>query len=321
MQFDNVNSSIKEKESGRTGGMEMTDSRPAIRVEALEKTYGKTMALRGLDLTVDEGTIVGVLGPNGAGKTTMVRILATLLRPDAGRAEVAGFDVVAQPDQVRTRIGLTGQYTAVDELLTGRENLELVAGLSHLARAQARRRATQLLEQFDLVEAPSILFLDEPATGLDPRSRLAMWEVIRELVAEGTTVLLTTQYLEEADRLADRIAVIDGGQVIASGTAEALKARVGGERLELSIAPGVDLEAARRAAQPFGHGPTQIDEDAGRLIVPVAGGAALLPSIVRGLDAAGVHLADLAVRQPTLDDVFLALTGQATTDHTGEEAA
>jgi len=346
MQFDNVNSSIKEKESGRTGGMEMTDSRPAIRVEALEKTYGKTRALRGLDLTVDEGTIVGVLGPNGAGKTTMVRILATLLRPDAGRAEVAGFDVVAQPDQVRTRIGLTGQYAAVDELLTGRENLELVAKLSHLARAQARRRATQLLERFDLVEAtsqpagtysggmrrrldlaaslvaaPSILFLDEPTTGLDPRSRLAMWEVIRELVAEGTTVLLTTQYLEEADRLADRIAVMDGGQVIASGTAEALKARVGGERLELSIAPGSDLQPALRAAQPFGRGPAQIDKDAGRLTLPIAGGAALLPSIVRGLDAAGVHLADLAVRQPTLDDVFLALTGQATTDHTGEEAA
>jgi len=324
----------------------MSDAKPAIQVEALEKTYGKTRALRGLDLTVEEGTIVGVLGPNGAGKTTMVRILATLLRPDAGRAEVAGFDVVAQPDQVRTRIGLTGQYTAVDELLTGRENLELVAGLSHLARAQARRRATQLLEQFDLVEAasrpagtysggmrrrldlaaslvaaPSILFLDEPTTGLDPRSRLAMWEVIRELVAEGTTVLLTTQYLEEADRLADRIAVIDGGQVIASGTAEALKARVGGERLELSIAPGSDLKPALRAAQPLGLGPAHIDEDAGRLTLPIAGGAALLPSIVRALDAAGVRLADLALRQPTLDDVFLALTGQATTDHTDEEAA
>jgi len=325
----------------------MSDAKPAIQIESLEKTYGKTRALRGLDLTVEEGTIVGVLSPNGAGKTTMVRILATLLRPDAGRAEVAGFDVVAQPDQVRTRIGLTGQYAAVDELLTGRENLELVAGLSHLARAQARRRATQLLEQFDLVEAasrpagtysggmrrrldlaaslvaaPSILFLDEPTTGLDPRSRLAMWEVIRELVAEGTTVLLTTQYLEEADRLADRIAVIDGGQVIASGTAEALKARVGGERLELSIAPGSDLKPALRAAQPLGLGrPAHIDEDAGRLTLPIAGGAARLPSIVRALDAAGVRLADLALRQPTLDDVFLALTGQATTDHTDEEAA
>ena len=326
--------------------MHMTDARPAIRVEGLEKAYGKTRALRGLDLTVDQGTIVGVLGPNGAGKTTMVRILATLLRPDAGRAEVAGFDVVAQPDQVRTRIGLTGQYAAVDELLTGRENLELVAGLSHLARARARRRATQLLERFDLtdaaarqagtysggmrrrldlatslVAAPSILFLDEPTTGLDPRSRLAMWEVIRELVAEGTTVLLTTQYLEEADQLADQIAVIDGGQLIASGTAEALKARVGGQRLELSIVPGSDLHAAVRAAQPFGEGRAQIDEGAGRFTLPIAGGAALLPSIVRELDAAGVRLADLALRQPTLDDVFLALTGQATTAHSNEEAA
>jgi len=326
--------------------MEMSEATPAIRVEALEKAYGKTRALRGLDLTVDEGTIVGVLGPNGAGKTTMVRILATLLRPDAGRAEVAGFDVVVQPDQVRARIGLTGQYAAVDELLTGRENLELVAGLSHLARAQARRRANELLERFDLTDAasrlagtysggmrrrldlaasliaaPSILFLDEPTTGLDPRSRLAMWEVIRELVTEGTTLLLTTQYLEEADQLADRIAVIDGGQVIASGTAEALKAEVGGERLELSIAPGSDIEAAARAVQPFGQGRARTDEDAGRVTLPIARGAALLPSIVRALDAAGVRLADLALRQPTLDDVFLALTGQAATHQTEEEAA
>ena len=337
---------MDEMELETTGGMEMSEATPAIRVEALEKAYGKTRALRGLDLTVDEGTIVGVLGPNGAGKTTMVRILATLLRPDAGRAEVAGFDVVAQPDQVRRRVGLTGQYAAVDELLTGRENLELVASLSHLARADAGRRASQLLERFDLtdaasrlagtysggmrrrldlaaslVAAPSILFLDEPTTGLDPRSRLAMWEVIRELVAEGTTVLLTTQYLEEADRLADRIAVIDGGRVIASGTAVALKAQVGGERLELSVAPGSDIEAAAGAAQPFGQGRAHIDEDAGRVTLPISGGAALLPSIVRGLDGAGVRLADLALRQPTLDDVFLALTGQATTNHTGEEAA
>ncbi len=324
----------------------MTNARPAILAEGLEKAYGKTTALRGLDLTVDEGTILGVLGPNGAGKTTTVRILATLLRPDAGRAEVAGFDVVSQPDQVRARIGLTGQYAAVDELLTGRENLELVAGLSHLGRARARRRAGELLERFDLVgaasrragtysggmrrrldlaaslvAAPSILFLDEPTTGLDVRSRMAMWDIIRELVADGTTVLLTTQYLEEADQLADRIAVIDGGRVIASGTAGELKARVGGERLELSLVAGSDLAAAARAAQPFGQGPAQIDRDAGRLTLPIAGGAAVLASVVRAFDGADMRLADLALRQPTLDDVFLALTGQATTHAADKEAS
>jgi ABC-2 type transport system ATP-binding protein len=324
----------------------MNNPNPAIRAEGLQKTYGSTRALRGLDLTADEGTVLGVLGPNGAGKTTTVRILATLLRPDGGRAEVAGFDVVTRPDQVRARIGLTGQYAAVDELLTGRENLELVAELSHLGRTRARRRATELLERFDLtdassrpagtysggmrrrldlaaslVAAPSILFLDEPTTGLDLRSRLAMWEIIRELVAGGTTVLLTTQYLEEADQLADRIAVIDGGQVIASGTAEELKARVGGERLELSVVPGQDLAAAALAARPFGQAPAEIDRDAGRITLPVADGAALLPAVIRALDGAGARLADLALRQPTLDDVFLSLTGQTTTHAADKEIA
>jgi ABC-2 type transport system ATP-binding protein len=316
----------------------MSTANPAIQVEGLIKRYGKTVALRGLELTVDEGTVLGVLGPNGAGKTTTVRILSTLLRPDGGHAEVAGFDVVTQPDRVRARIGLTGQYAAVDELLTGRENLELVARLAHLGRAQARRRAAELLLRFDLTQAaartvrtysggmrrrldlaaslaaaPAVLFLDEPTTGLDPRSRLAMWQVIGELVTEGTTVLLTTQYLEEADRLADRVAVIDGGRLIASGTADQLKAQVGGQGLELTVARGADLAAAADAVQPFGQGPVHADPELGRLTLPVAGGAALLPAIVRRLDEAGAHLADLALRRPTLDEVFLALTGAATT--------
>src|SRR5215472_13877391 len=249
------------------------NGRPAIRVEGLVKRYGRFEALRGLDLRADEGTVLGLLGPNGSGKTTTVRILSTLLRPDGGRAEVAGFDVVAQPHEVRARIGLTGQFAAIDDLLTGRENLELAARLSHLGRTAARRVAGELLERFDLagaasrlartysggmrrrldlaaslVAAPAILFLDEPTTGLDPVSRLAMWDVIGRLVAEGTTVLLTTQYLEEADRLAGRIAVIDGGRVIAGGTADELKGQVGGERLELTVARASDLVAAAAAA-------------------------------------------------------------------------
>src|SRR5499433_2995807 len=248
----------------------------AIVAEGLGKRFGPVAALDGVDLALPAGGVLGVLGPNGAGKTTMVRILATLLRPDRGRAWVAGFDVAKNPAAVRRLIGLSGQYAAVDPSLTGPENLVMIGRLYGLTRRQARSRAGELIGRLELdsaagrlvrtysggmrrrldlaaslVAAPSVLFLDEPTTGLDPRSRLAMWEVIRELVAEGTTVLLTTQYLEEADRLADRIAVIDGGQVIASGTAEALKARVGGERLELSIAPGSDLQPALRAAQPF----------------------------------------------------------------------
>src|SRR3712207_2720095 len=244
--------------------------KPAILAEGLEKHYGATHALRGLDLVVEEGTIFGLLGPNGAGKTTAVRILTTLLRPDAGRAEVAGFDVLRQAEELRAHIGLTGQYAAVDEYLTGWENLEMVGQLSHLPKAQARRRADELLARFDLVEAghrlvktysggmrrrldlaaslvvaPPVLFLDEPTTGLDPRSRLAMWDVIREMVADGTTVLLTTQYLEEADQLAGQIAVIDGGQAIARGTPDELKARVGGARLELTIARESDLKIGR----------------------------------------------------------------------------
>jgi ABC-2 type transport system ATP-binding protein len=326
----------------------MTGTRAMILAEGLEKRYGDTPALRGLDLTVDEGTILGLLGPNGAGKTTAVRIFATLLKPDAGRAEVAGFDVVAQADALRAHIGLTGQYAALDEYLTGFENLEMVGRLYHLPKARARRRATELLERFDLVEAggrlvktysggmrrrldlaaslvaePPVLFLDEPTTGLDPRSRMVVWQMVRELVAGGTTVLLTTQYLEEADQLADRIAVIDGGRVIAAGTPDELKARVGGARLEVTVARAADLEAAARLLRPYGDGSLHVDREQRRVVVPAADGPGLLAAVVRELDAAAIHVDDLGLHRPTLDDVFLALTGHVarSAEAEGPEAA
>jgi ABC-2 type transport system ATP-binding protein len=313
-------------------------NKPAILAEGLHKYYGKTHALTGLDLVAEQGSVLGVLGPNGAGKTTAVRILTTLLHPDAGRAEVAGLDVVKHADALRGCIGLTGQYAAVDEYLTGYQNLEMFGRLYHLPGATARRRANELLERFDLIEAagrivktysggmrrrldlaaslimtPPVLFLDEPTTGLDPRGRLAMWKIIITLVADGTTVLLTTQYLEEADQLAHQIVVVDHGQVIAKGTADELKAQVGGERLEFTVAPEGNLNATVQVVRPYSLGEIQVDTEHRHIIVPVTQGAQLLAAVVRDLDAAQIPLYDLTLRRPTLDDVFLTLTGHTAT--------
>lgn len=312
-----------------------------IEASGLVKTYGDVVALDGLDLVVQEGQVLGLLGPNGAGKTTTVRILTTLLKPDAGEATVAGFDVVRQPDRVRRVIGLTGQYAAVDEYLTGRENLRMFGDLYHLDPAYVRERSVELLERFDLADAadrtlrtysggmrrrldlaasliakPSILFLDEPTTGLDPRSRLGLWEVITDLVAEGTTVLLTTQYLEEADQLAERIVVIDHGRVIAQGTSDSLKDEVGGDRLEIVVVDPAQLPAATEALAAVATGEVIADVEERRVSAPVTGGSATLVEAVRRLDASGVAIADIVLRRPTLDDVFLSLTG-----HVAEEDA
>ncbi|HET9017455.1 MAG TPA: ATP-binding cassette domain-containing protein [Thermomicrobiaceae bacterium] len=314
----------------------MGDASPIIRVEGLVKRFGATEALRGLNLVVPEGTVLGLLGPNGAGKSTLVNVLTTLLEPDAGHAEVAGLDVVRQARQLRALIGLSGQYAAVDEHLTARENLEMFGRLYHLPGARARRRAAELLEAFDLVDAadrplrtysggmrrrldlaagiimaPPVLFLDDPTTGLDPRSRLAMWDMIRRLVEGGTTLLLTTQYLDEADQLANRIAVIDHGRVIAEGTPGELKSRIGGARLELTVARGGDLTAAVRALHPHSRGDIRIEADRRAVTAPVDNGPGLLVQIVRDLDAAGIPVDDLALRRATLDEVFLSLTGHA----------
>ena len=305
-----------------------------IQARGLEKHFGETHALRGIDFEVPEGRILAVLGPNGAGKTTAVRILATLTHADGGEATVAGFDVRRHPAEVRARIGLTGQFAALDELLTGRENIEMIANLYHLPSGYARKRTSELLERFDLEEAanrtvktysggmrrrldlagslvaePPILFFDEPTTGLDPRGRLDMWQLIGDLVAEGTTLLLTTQYLEEADRLADEIAVMDQGKVIARGTANELKARVGGERLVITVARPDQLETAGQVLSRLAGDP-QIDAPARQVSVPVAGGDGVLTRAVRELDTAGIAVDDAGVRRPTLDDVFLVLTGQ-----------
>lgn len=314
----------------------MAINQAMVRVEGLVKRFGKVEALSGLNIAVEQGTILGILGPNGAGKSTLVNILTTLMRPDGGRAEVAGLDVVREADKLRARIGLSGQYAAVDEYLTGWENLEMVGRLYHLSRRVARQRADTLLERFNLVEAgkrpvrtysggmrrrldlaaslviePPVLFLDEPTTGLDPRSRMAMWAMIRELVIDGTTLLLTTQYLDEADHLADRIAVVDHGRVIAEGTTGELKSQIGGDRLELTVAGTGDLDAAIRAVSSHSRGDMQIDPERRSISAPVINGPGLLTAIVRDLDIAGVPVDDLALRRPTLDEVFLALTGHA----------
>ncbi|HEX4743935.1 MAG TPA: ATP-binding cassette domain-containing protein [Candidatus Limnocylindria bacterium] len=312
----------------------------ALVAEGLVKIYRsrkrEVRALDGLDLTVAEGTVVGLLGPNGAGKTTAIRILATLLKPDGGRATVAGFDVRRDAQRIRSVIGLSGQYAAVDENLTGRENLVLFGRLYQLPAAESRRRADDLLARFDLLDAadriaktysggmrrrldlasaligePQVLFLDEPTTGLDPRSRLAMWEIIRGLVRGGATILLTTQYLEEADELADSIAVVDHGRIIARGTADDLKRQVGGERIEVVVREAATLARAAELLGRNGGGGSTVEEHARRVTVPAHGGAQRLVQVVRDLDEAGIAIDDIGLRRPTLDDVFLSLTGHA----------
>jgi ABC-2 type transport system ATP-binding protein len=313
---------------------------PAILVEGLTKSFGDVHALRGIDLSVPRGTVLGVLGPNGAGKTTAVRILTTLLLPDGGRAVVEGHDVVREAAAVRRSIGLSGQSAAIQEELTGRENLEIIGRLYHLSWPQARSRAVELLEEFDLIDAadraaknysggmqrrldlaaslvghPHVLFLDEPTTGLDPRSRLGMWDIIRSLAAGGTTILLTTQYLDEADELADEIVVIDHGLVIAAGTAEELKSRAGGDVVEFTVPDRQRIADAVAAIASIGEGEPHADPHTGVVSIGAGSrGSDALIDAVRSLDAAGVVTRGLTLRRPSLDDVFLTLTGHAAED-------
>ncbi|MEU1396199.1 ATP-binding cassette domain-containing protein [Micromonospora zamorensis] len=322
----------------------MTTRDDAIVAEGLRKRYRDRYALDGFDLRVRQGTVCGLLGPNGAGKTTSVRILSTLLRLDEGRAEVAGFDVTRQPDQVRYRIGLVGQNPALDEALSGRQNLVLFGRLFHLGRRRARQRADELLERFGLADAaeqpvgtysggmrrrldlaagmilaPAVLFLDEPTTGLDPRGRNEVWESVRELVRTGTTVLLTTQHLDEADQLADRISVVEAGRVIAEGTPDDLKTQLGGDRIEVVVADSTDLATAVAQVRRVADREPTVDVDRRMVSVRVGHQAGALVDVLRALDAGNVPVADVALRRPTLDDVFLHLTGHRT--RTAEEVA
>lgn len=311
-------------------------SGPVIEVKGLTKSFGDVGALDGIDFTVEEGTVYALLGPNGAGKTTAVRILTTLLKPDAGTATVAGFDAVHEARRLRPAIGLAGQYAAVDEILTGRENLEMVGRLYRLGKREAASRADEILDQFELTDAadrtvrtysggmrrrldlgaslvgkPEVLFLDEPTTGLDPRSRRRLWEFIERLIEGGTTLLLTTQYLEEADRLADQIGVIDHGSLIAEGTADELKGQIGGDVLELQLEDAADLPAAVSALSSVGCDGCTEDPATATLRMPVEDAVGALTDAVRRMDAAGIALTDIAIHRPTLDDVFLTLTGHA----------
>jgi daunorubicin resistance ABC transporter ATP-binding subunit len=312
---------------------------PAIQASGLVKRYGEIVAVNGVDLAVPAGSVLGLLGPNGSGKTTTVRILSTLVRPDAGTASIGGYDIAERPNAVRSMIGLTGQYAAVDEDLTGRENLELIGALLEVPRKTRRARAEELLEWMDLTGSadrvvrtysggmrrrldvaaslfglPRVLFLDEPTTGLDPRSRLGLWNMVRQLVADGTTVLLTTQYLEEADQLADRITVLERGRVIAEGSAEELKARVGGQVLDVTVSHG-QLSAIVRALADLADGNPLVDEETRVITVPAPTSAVLLEA-ARRLEAIGITEPDLALRRPSLDDVFLQLTGHMAEDNT-----
>lgn len=315
-------------------------SQPAIKVTGLKKSYGQLKVLDGIDFTVKHGTILALLGPNGAGKTTTIRILSTLLQPDAGEASIAGYSVMEQPEEVKSNIGLTGQYAAVDEYLTGAENLQMMGRLYRLSLDDTKRRTNELLELFDLVEpsarpvktysggmrrrldlamsliaSPPIIFLDEPTTGLDPRSRLTMWSMIKQLAKSGTTILLTTQYMDEADQLADNIVVIDDGKVIAEGTADTLKAKVGSDRLEIIISPKSSLE---KAEQIIDGKDLQIDPDRRAISLPSKDGTATFRRVMQRLEDAGIEVESFSLHRPTLDDVFLTLTGHKATEEIPE---